>query len=180
VAKVTTERPPESRADKERRGAGERDESEGDRRRLERILPELIKRILEAGYEKIAEGPENVRQFIGEMRLPKEALSLILAQLDETKNGLYRVVAGEIRDFLEHTNLAEELAKVLTTLSFEVKTEVRFIPNDAKINGLPKPDVRARVRMKKDRRSVPPTEPPPAADPESMTESEEPIEEEPT
>jgi hypothetical protein len=156
---VTTERPPEGRDEKERRGPGERDETDRERRRLERILPELIKRILEAGYEKIAEGPENVRHFIGEMKLPKEALSLIFAQLDETKNGLYRVVAGEIRDFLEHTNLAEELAKVLTTLSFEVKTEVRFIPNDAKINGLPKPEVRARVRMKKDRRSVPPSEP---------------------
>jgi hypothetical protein len=162
---VTTERPPpDNRDDKDRRGPGEREgETERERRRLERILPELIKRVLEAGYEKITEGPENVRHFIGEMKLPKEALSLIFAQLDETKNGLYRVVAGEIRDFLEHTNLAEELAKVLTTLSFEVKTEVRFIPNEARLNGLPKPDVRARVRMKKDRRSAPPpSEPAPA------------------
>jgi len=166
---VTTERPPsEGRDDRERRGPGEREETDRERRRLERILPELIKRILEAGYEKIAEGPENVRHFIGEMKLPKEALSLIFAQMDETKNGLYRVVAGEIRDFLEHTNLAEELTNVLTTLSFEVKTEVRFIPNDAKVSGLPKPEVRARVRMKKDRRSV--TPPPPGASPEEQPE----------
>jgi hypothetical protein len=152
---VTTERPPEGRDEKERRGSGERDENERERRRLERVLPELIKRVLEAGYEKITEGPESVRNFISEMKLPKEALSLILAQLDETKNGLYRTVAGEIRDFLEHTNLAEELTRVLTTLSFEVKTEVRFIPNDAKVSGFPKPDIRARVRVKKDRRGAP-------------------------
>jgi hypothetical protein len=157
---VTTERPPaDGRDDRDRRGHGEREETDRERRRLERILPELIKRILEAGYEKLSEGPENVRHFVSEMKLPKEALSLIFAQIDETKNGLYRVVAGEIRDFLEHTNLAEELAKVLTTLSFEVKTEVRFIPNDAKLTGLPKPEIRSKVRMKKDRRSAPPSEP---------------------
>jgi hypothetical protein len=137
---VNSERPP----------ASEREDRDPERRRLERILPELIKRVLEAGYEKISEGPENVRHFVSEMKLPKEALSLILSQLDETKNGLYRVVAKEMRDFLEHTNLAEEISKVLTTLSFEVKTEVRFIPNDAR-TGMPKPDVRARVRIKKDK-----------------------------
>src|SRR5688500_13639052 len=91
------------------------------------------------------------------MKLPKEALALILAQLDETKNGLYRVVAKEIRDFLEQTNFAEEMAKVLTTLSFEIKTEVRFIPNESKL-GAPKPEVRSKVRVKKDRESTrPPT-----------------------
>ena len=65
---VTTERPP-----------SEPEEHERERRRLERILPEVIKRLMEAGYEKISEGPENVREFVREMKLPKEALALILA-----------------------------------------------------------------------------------------------------
>ena len=137
---VTTERPP-----------SEPEEHERERRRLERILPEVIKRLMEAGYEKISEGPENVREFVREMKLPKEALALILAQIDETKNGLYRVVAKEIRDFLDNTNFSEEMAKVLTMLSFEIKTEVRFIPNDAKAGGPPRPDVRSKVRIKKDK-----------------------------
>jgi hypothetical protein len=132
----------------------ERDEKERERRRLERLLPEIIKRLIETGYEKISEGPENVRQFVSELRLPKEALGLILAQLDETKNGLYRVVAKEIRDFLEHSNLAEELSKALTTLSFEIRTEVRFVPNEAKLNAPPRPDVRSKVTMKRDRERV--------------------------
>jgi hypothetical protein len=127
-----------------------------DRRRLERLLPMLIKRILETGFEKLVEAPENARNLVQEMRLPKEILSLLLSQLDETKNGLYRVVARETRDFLEQTNLAEEVARVLTTLSFEVKMEVRFIPNDSRLGATP--DVRSRVRVKKaeDRKSVPP------------------------
>jgi hypothetical protein len=145
--------------------SAERPDSERDRRRLERLLPELIKRLLETGLEKIAEAPENARHLVGELKLPKEILSLLLSQLDETKTGLYRVVAKETRDFLEHTNFAEELARVLTTLSFEIKTEVRFIPNDSRLGA--QPDVRSRVRVKKadgDKRSSPPPPAPPPGD----------------
>ena len=62
-------------------------------------MPELIRRVLEAGLEKL--GQENLRNLMGEMRLPKEILAILFAQIDETKTGLYRVFAREIRDFLE-------------------------------------------------------------------------------
>jgi hypothetical protein len=142
---VATGRPPEG------------DDRDRDQRRLERLIPELLRRVLEVGYEKITEGPESVRNLVGELKLPKEALGVLLSQLDETKNGLYRAVAKEVRDFLEQTNFAEELAKVLTTLSFEVKTEVRFIPNDQRMRATP--DIRTKVSVKRDRPSQPPPEP---------------------
>ena len=41
-----------------------------------------------------------------------------------------RVAAGEMRTWLEHLNLNEELAKVLTKLVIEVKTEIRFRPTE--------------------------------------------------
>jgi hypothetical protein len=135
----------------------ERDEREG---RVERAVREVVRKVLEAGYEKLSGGPENVRDFVREMKLPKEALGLLLAQLDETKTGVYRVVAKEVRDFLEHSNLADELARVLTTLSFEIKTEVRFIPNDARPGARPVPDVRSKVNVKRSSRPPPPAEHP--------------------
>ncbi len=107
-----------------------------DRRRLfERVMPEILKRVVEraveSGASRLAEGPENLRNFVQEMKLPKEALHYLYTQIDDTKNGLYRVVAKEIRDVLEQTQFADEITKVLTKLSFEIKTEIRFIPNDA-------------------------------------------------
>jgi hypothetical protein len=129
-------------------------ESEVDRRRLERLIPDLVKRILEAGLDRLSEGPDSVRRVVGELRLPREALSAILSQLDETKTGLYRVVAKEVRDILEQTNFAEEITRALTALSFEIRTEVRFIPNDAR--GRPTPEVRSKVSVKR-RSSGPPS-----------------------
>lgn len=127
-------------------------------------MPELIRRVLEAGLDKL--GQENLRNLMGEMRLPKEMLAVLFAQLDDTKTGLYRVFAREIRDFLEHTNFSDEIARVLTTLSFEIKTEVRFVPNDSRLGATP--DIRARMRVKKndtDKGTSPPPPPTPRSTP---------------
>jgi len=110
------------------------DADEPEHRRLfERAVPEVIKRIieraLESGVEKLTEGPENLRHMLHDLKLPKEAMQYLYGQVDDTKKGLYRVVAKEIRDVLDHTNFAEEIAKVLTLLSFEINTQIRFVPN---------------------------------------------------
>jgi hypothetical protein len=115
----------------------------------------MIRRFVEAGYERLSEGPESLRQFLGDLRLPKETLALILTQLEETKHGLYRAVAREVREFLERTNLTEELTQVLTQLSFEIRTEVRFVPNDAGRVG--RPQVHSGVAMHRQKETRNPT-----------------------
>jgi hypothetical protein len=117
--------PPESPNE---RGGGK----ESRRRRLEGVIPEIVRRAVELGVEKAQEAPDNLKQFVGDLKLPKEIAHYLLAQIDETKNGLVRVVAKEIRDFLEHTNFAGEVQKLLTTVQFEVNTTIRFTPNDGR------------------------------------------------
>ena len=124
------------REDAENPDKQERERVEQDKRRLfERVVPEILKRVVEraveSGASRLIEGPENFRNFVQEMKLPKEVLHYLYQQVDDTKNGLYRVVAKEIRDVFEQTQFADEMTKVLTKLSFEIKTEIRFIPNDA-------------------------------------------------
>jgi hypothetical protein len=110
----------------------ERDPSDSFRRRLEGAIPELIKRAVELGVEKAHEAPEAVKQMVGDLKLPKEVVGYIFSQVDETKNGLFRIFAKEMRDFLEHTNIAGEMQKLLTTVQFEVNTTIRFRPNDGR------------------------------------------------
>jgi hypothetical protein len=129
------------------------DEPDRDETRVERVLREVVRKVIEAGYERLSDGPESVRHLMSELKVPKETLGALFGTLDDTKNGLYRVVAREVRDFLEHSNLAEDLIRGLTALSFEIKTEVRFIPNDARPSR-PTPDVRSKVSVK--RGSAPP------------------------
>lgn len=112
----------------------ERAEADRDKKRLfERVIPEIVKRVVERAVEtgvgRLTEDRENLRQFVGDLKLPKEVLSYLYTQMDDTKSGLYRVVAKELHDFFDRMQFADELAKVLTKLSFEIKTEIRFVPN---------------------------------------------------
>jgi hypothetical protein len=159
---VSSERPP----------GAEREEADGERRLLERLVPEIVKRVVEAGFEKLTEGPENVRKVARDLKQPKEAIGVMFSQFEETKNGLYRAVAREVRDFLENTNLAEELTRALTTLSFEIKTEVRFIPNESRTKP-PVPDVRSKVSVKRRDSAAPPAPGEPPTEEPSSDKKEE-------
>lgn len=146
------------------------DEDGKRRRRLERLLGGAIRRSLEKGIEAgigtLTKTDSVVRELVGEnVKLPKEIVSYVFAQVDETKNGMVRVVAGEVRDFLQATDIATEFQKALTSLSFEIKTEIRFIPNDA---GGVKPEVKAKLSPKRRGRR---SSAPPVADGEDTDES---------
>jgi hypothetical protein len=133
------------------------DKDTGDRRRrLDSVIPELLKRAVEIGVEKAVEAPDNLKELVGGMKLPRELANYLIAQVDETKNGLFRVVAKEVREFLEHTNLAGEMQKMLTTVQFEISTTIRFKPNDGGVDDrtkMPKPEVRSEVQVKRGNRA---------------------------
>lgn len=132
---------------------GKDEESEPGRRRLEGVFREALRKAVEKGVEAgigtFERTNKAVRGVASEMPLPKEVASYLFSAVDETKNSLVRVVAGEVRDFLEATDIATELQRALTSLSFEIKTEVRFIPND---KGLVRPSIKAKARPKRKRR----------------------------
>jgi hypothetical protein len=115
----------------------------------EKPAAEFVRKLLEAGFEKFADRPEVLKQKLADLKLPREVWAALLSQLDDRKSGLYRVVAREVRDFLESTAFAEDLVRALTTLSFEIKTEIRFVPNDA---GGATPKVKSKVKLKTDER----------------------------
>jgi len=118
------------------------------RQRLEALIPDLVKRTFYAGLGAVFTTEEGIRKLASEMTLPKEVVNYLLSTASTTKNELVRIVAVEVREFLEKVNLQQELAKLLTTLSFEIKTEIRFIPNDESIGGV-KPDIKRSVAIKK-------------------------------
>jgi hypothetical protein len=60
----------------------------------------------------------------------RRAVSAGVGVAARSKDDIMRAAAGEVRTWLEHLNLNDELAKVLTKLVVEVKTEIRFRPTE--------------------------------------------------
>ena len=137
------------------------EQKERDRRWSEGVLRDTLRRAVEKGIEAgvgtLRSADSALRGVTQDGKLPKEVIGYVFASVDETKNALVRGVAKEVRDFLEATDIAGEFYRALTALSFEVKTEIRFIPNDA---GGVRPQVKARAVQKRKRgRGVVETEP---------------------
>ncbi len=118
--------------------------------RLDQFIPEVIKRTLYAGLGAVFTTEEGIRKIASDFHLPKDVANFLIQQAATSKDELFRIVAKELRAFLENVNLSGELQKVLTSLSFEIKTEVRFIPNDEAVGGL-KPEIKRKMAMKRDK-----------------------------
>jgi hypothetical protein len=139
---------PESEREKaERERDRETDLPEGLRRRLEALIPEIVKKTFNAGMGAVFSTEEGIRKIAKDINIPDVA-GYLATTADTTKDKVLEIVAREVREFLQTMNLGEEVAKLLTTLSFEVKTEIRFIPNSEKYTGV-EPDVKGSVRLKR-------------------------------
>lgn len=121
---------------------------ESVRQKLEAWVPDLVRKAFTAGMGAVLGTEEGIRRLTKEMPMPKDVAGYLVSTASSTKDDLMRIIAREVREFLSTVNLSEEIAKMLTTLSFEVKTEIRFIPNDQKYGGV-EPDVKAKVRLKR-------------------------------
>ena len=134
------------------------------RQRLEHLVPELVKKTFAAGMGAVFSTEESIRRVASE-RLP-ELAGYVASSADGAKDKVFEVIARETREFLSTLNLTDEITKLLTTLSFEIKTEVRFIPNSERFTGA-EPDVKASVRLKRN------TEKPPEKPAEAVEEPDD-------
>ena len=122
------------------------------RQRLEHLVPELVKKTFAAGMGAVFSTEEGIRKIAREVSLP-DVVGYVASSADGAKDKVFEIVARETRDFLANLNLTEEIAKILTTLSFEIKTEIRFIPNSERITGA-EPDVKASVKLKRNDKAM--------------------------
>src|SRR3954470_4066886 len=129
------------------------DEEDKRKGRFDRVIPDIVRRTFYAGLGAVFTTEEGIRKLASDFHLPKDITNYLIQQAATSKDELFRVVGKELRGFLETVNVSGELQKLLTSLSFEIKTEIRFIPNDESVAGV-KPDIkvgRMAFRRNKDR-----------------------------
>jgi hypothetical protein len=117
-------------------------------RKGEWALSDLVKRAILSGVGAVFMTEEGIRSYLGELKLPKEAAQFVLGQVARTKEDLFRVVTDEIRSFLESTQLDDVLRQVLTNISLEISTKVRFVDES---KGL-QPRAKASIKVKRNRK----------------------------
>ena len=118
---------------------------------VERVVSDLLRRGFEAGIGTLKQTDEALRTT------PKEVASFVIAQLGDARSGLVRAVASEVGSFLREADIANEVKKLLSGMSVEVKGTVSFVPAE---DGELRPKVRVGAGRPAARRRRPrPPEP---------------------
>src|SRR5947199_2975701 len=97
-------------------------------KKLSGIVPDIVRRAVLTGVGALFMNEEGIRNLVGDMKLPKDALAFLLSQADKTRSDVTRVVTQEVRRFLESETKRREIWKLLTSVTLGVNTEVRLKP----------------------------------------------------
>lgn len=125
-------------------------EAISDDKARDAIVAEVVRRARQTGHLVVDTTEDSVRRLVGELPLPKEVVDRIMSRLDDYKVDILAAVKEELHEFLARIDIGHELQKVLTSLSLEVSTEIRFIPNDKSVGRASvKPEVKTTTRVKR-------------------------------
>ncbi len=124
-------------------GSGAEDEGRG-RGRFEAFLPDAVKKLALAGVGALFMTEEGIRNMVGEMKLPREAVANLIAQTERARGERFRMIALECRRFLEHANISGEIAKAMEGITVDVSAQIRFRRNEA---GELVPEVKSQTRQ---------------------------------
>src|SRR5438093_11935397 len=122
-------------------------------KKLSGIVPDIVRRAVLTGVGALFMTEEGIRNLVGDMKMPKDALAFLIAQADKTRSEVARVVTQEVRRFLESETLRREIWKVITGVTLEVNATIQLKPSG-------EPGIRAKVKSKKK------SEPPPESSPD--------------
>ncbi len=104
------------------------------------LLGDSIRKAVVSGMTALFMTEEGIRNALGDMRLPKDALAYLSQQTERTRRELFRAVSAELKSFLSGIDLSRALRKALSGMKVEVRAELRFTDE-----GAPKGEVTTRV-----------------------------------
>src|SRR5579862_5152724 len=102
----------DERDDERDRDRAERDLPESIRKRLEAMVPDLVKRTVSAGVGALFATEENIRKLAKDLPGAGDVAGYLATTADSTKDKVLAIIAREVREFLTTVNLGEEIAKM--------------------------------------------------------------------
>lgn len=115
------------------------------------FVADAVRKAVLAGVGALFLTEEGAKKLARDWKLPKEVLTYVLGQATSAKQEILRVFSEETRKFMESEALRKEFLKLLTSMSIEVKAEIRLreTPHgkvEAKVEGT---QVKPRFRKRK-------------------------------
>lgn len=112
----------------------EKNMPEGEGKGAANTLSDMARKILLTGIGAIFMTEESIRNAIGDMKLPKDAVGYVLDQAKKQKDELVAVVAEEVSRFFSKIKVHEEIQKALSALQIHIDARLSFSPKGKPIS----------------------------------------------
>ncbi len=115
--------------DRKHKNQNEDDEKEDGKSGL---LGEAAKKIFTAGVTAAFMTEESIRSYLGEVKLPKEILNLIIQGASKSKEELTNRVGKEVVSMIQKIDFVKEASRFAETHKFKITAEIEIQKKDEK------------------------------------------------
>ena len=96
-------------------------------------VADLVRKLIGAGIGAAFMTEENIRNYISELKLPKEAVNFLLQGAAKSKEELVHRVGTEVIKIINRIDFVEEASRFVEEHKFKVSAEIEVIRKDKKM-----------------------------------------------
>ncbi len=89
-------------------------------------MTDLARRILLTGLGAVSMTEEGIRKSLGDMKIPKDAVTYLIETFKKQKDDILQLVGNEVTNFLSKIKVHEEIQKALSGLQLHVDAKINF------------------------------------------------------
>lgn len=90
-----------------------------------------LRKLLASGLSTVMMSEEGVKQYLQDIKLPKETLSSLLSGVKKSKQELLNRVGDEFAQLIQKVDVVEELTKFLRENKIKCSMEIEFSKKDS-------------------------------------------------
>lgn len=95
-------------------------------------MSDLIKKLISAGVGAAFMTEENIRNYLAEMKLPKDVMSYLVQGAAKSKEELVNRVGTEVIKIVNRIDFVKEASRFVEEHKFRISAEVDVIKKDTK------------------------------------------------
>jgi|GEM_PF-4385908 len=96
-------------------------------RLFEMFVPDALKKAMALGAGAVFLTEEGIRQTVGDMKLPKDALHVLTQYTERARKDAGIVLSREMKKFLHSKDIEVLLLRVLDNVSVQARLELKFV-----------------------------------------------------
>jgi hypothetical protein len=103
--------------------------SDEDKKR-ERVLTDTFKKVLTAGVSAAFMTEESIRNYLGELKLPKEVLNGLLSSAAKSKDEMMKRVEKELVGMIKNIDFVKEFSRFAEEHKFKINAEIEVLKKE--------------------------------------------------